>query len=103
MSPHQQQLLQQQTQQQQQRNGFPYSNRSFPSPTTPSNNGSEPPPFHPFHADKIPNHSLADTANTFPSIQQVRISQRDTTLLNNVIMIHELVIDAVLVLGYVPI
>ena len=74
MSPqqqqHQHQLLQQQQQQQQhQRNGFPYNNRpSFPSPTTPSNNGSEPPSFHPFHTDK-----LAE-ANTFPSIQPQQVN-----------------------------
>ena len=46
---------------------FPSNRASFPSPGTPSNNGSE--NFHPFHTDKLPNH-LAE-ANTFPSIQQV--------------------------------
>ena len=69
-------LQQQQQQQQQQRNGFPFPNRgSFPSPSTPSNNGGAPgggsENFHSFHADKLP-HSLAE-ANTFPSIQQVCI------------------------------
>ena len=65
MSPTQQQILQQQ------RNGFPSFNRtSFPSPSTPSNGGGNE-NFHPsFHADKLPNHSLAE-ASTFPSIQQV--------------------------------
>ena len=74
LSPAQQHLLQQQQQQQQQqqRNGFPFPNRgSFPSPSAPSNNGGNNENFHPFHADKLP-HSLAE-ANTFPSIQQVRM------------------------------
>ena len=71
MSPTQQQILQQRQQQQQQQNGFNpgYNRGSFPSPSTPSTNGTE--NFHPFHSEKLPNHSLADTANTFPSIQQV--------------------------------
>ena len=72
LSPAQQHLLQQQQQQQQQRNGFPFPNRgSFPSPSAPSNNGGNNENFHPFHADKLP-HPLAE-ANTFPSIQQVRM------------------------------
>ena len=43
---------------------------SFPSPSTPSNGTAE--NFHPFQTEKIANHSIAE-ANTFPSIQQVRI------------------------------